>query len=99
MTGVKICGLRRADDALLAEELGATALGFILAGNSPRANSPRANSIDELKKTLRDFRARSRKPQMKIIGVFVDAPVSTLVRAAAELKLTGVQLHGSETPS
>lgn len=36
MTWVKICGLRRQDDAELAEELGADALGFVFEPSSPR---------------------------------------------------------------
>lgn len=34
--GVKICGLRREEDALLAVELGALALGFVFEPSSPR---------------------------------------------------------------
>ena len=36
MTWVKICGLRRQEDAELARELGADALGFIFEPTSPR---------------------------------------------------------------
>ena len=36
MTWVKICGLRRQEDAELAQELGADALGFVFEPTSPR---------------------------------------------------------------
>jgi phosphoribosylanthranilate isomerase len=36
-TRVKICGLTRVRDAVLAEELGANAIGVVMASNSPRS--------------------------------------------------------------
>lgn len=44
MTGIKICGLTRRDDALYALEAGADALGFVLADGSPRQLKPGAAS-------------------------------------------------------
>ena len=40
MTRVKVCGITRPEDAELAVELGAWALGFILWDRSPRAADP-----------------------------------------------------------
>ena len=40
MTRVKVCGITRPEDAELAVELGAWALGFILWAPSPRAADP-----------------------------------------------------------
>ena len=46
MTSVKICGIRRVEDALLATELGARAVGFVFWPSSPRFIDPyRARSI------------------------------------------------------
>ena len=40
MTRLKVCGITRPEDAELAVELGAWALGFILWDASPRAADP-----------------------------------------------------------
>ena len=37
---MKICGIRRVEDALLAADLGASALGFIFWPSSPRFIDP-----------------------------------------------------------
>jgi len=39
-TRIKICGITRLEDALLAAQLGAHALGFVFYPSSPRALSP-----------------------------------------------------------
>ena len=46
---IKICGLTRADDAALAQKLGAWALGFIFYPKSPRCVS-----VDQVNEIL-DF--------------------------------------------
>ncbi|MCC7008898.1 MAG: phosphoribosylanthranilate isomerase [Acidobacteria bacterium] len=83
---VKICGLTRAEDAALAVDLGADALGFICWRESPRYVEPR--SIREI--------AAAVPPFVTLVGVFVDAApdeVAGVVRAAG---LGAVQLHGEE---
>lgn len=86
---VKICGITRAQDAHLAEKLGAWALGFNFYEKSPRAISPAA--AWKIRKSL--------APTTEAFGVFVNwnpAPILLLVHA---LQLDAVQLHGDETPA
>ena len=88
-TRVKICGVRRLDDALLAAELGASAIGFIFWPGSPRFIDP--------------FRARpivaALPPLVTAVGVFVDQPADYIAGVAGLVKLGAVQLHGQETPA
>lgn len=89
MTRVKVCGITRLDDALLAAELGAAAIGFVFWPGSPRTIDPgRARSI-----------ATALPRAVATIGVFVDQPVDQVRRIAEEVQLTAVQLHGSEAPA
>ena len=84
---VKICGITRVEDGLLAAELGATALGFVLWPGSPRAEDPfRARTI-----------ARNLPPLVSIVGVFVDQPLDFVRRVARLVPLDAVQLHGGES--
>jgi phosphoribosylanthranilate isomerase len=84
VTRVKICGLTRAEDAELAVELGAWALGFILWERSPRACDPAvAAGI-----------ARQMRRRAECVGVFVDPTLDEVVNAVEGLGLTMVQLHG-----
>lgn len=86
MIRVKICGLTRVEDAALAIDLGADAIGFIFWPRSPRAIVPdRAASI-----------SRELPPFVTRVGVFVDASPDD-VRATVETAgLDAVQLHGDE---
>jgi phosphoribosylanthranilate isomerase len=88
MVRVKICGITKPEDAKLAAELGADAIGLNFYEQSPRCITPFAAS--ELIRRLPPFVAT--------IGVFVnwvEAPVVALCRA---LRLSAAQLHGDETP-
>jgi phosphoribosylanthranilate isomerase len=84
---VKICGLCRPEDAALATKAGATYLGMIL---SPRG--PRALDLAAAERVARE------RGQARLVGVFVDEPVATMVRAVERLALDVVQLHGDEAP-
>ena len=84
---VKICGICRAQDAATAAEAGAAYLGMILSARGPRAlDLARAEDV-----------ARARG-NARLVGVFVDEPVSDIVRAVERLALDVVQLHGDEAP-
>lgn len=85
-THVKICGIRRMQDAMLAAELGAAAVGFIFWPGSPRFIDPyRARAI-----------AAALPPFVSPIGVFVDQPEDHVAGVAGLIRLAGVQLHGNE---
>ena len=85
---VKICGITRPEDALAAEAAGADAVGLIFAARSKR------------RVTLSQAQAICAKlgPFIARVGVFVDAPLETVLETARQLRLSAVQLHGAETP-
>ncbi|MBM4295217.1 MAG: phosphoribosylanthranilate isomerase [Deltaproteobacteria bacterium] len=88
MVRVKICGITNLEDALLAAELGADALGFIFYPPSPRAiESDAARTI-----------ITQLPPFVTTVGVFVDEDAATVTELAALVVLDWIQLHGSEGP-
>lgn len=90
---VKTCGLTRREDALLAEQLGTDALGFILA-DSPR----RITADGKLLERLHDFNDIT----LPKIGVVVlkegQEPTAEHRRLLAEGMLDALQFHGAESP-
>jgi phosphoribosylanthranilate isomerase len=88
MVRVKICGITNVEDALLACELGADAIGLNFYNKSPRSISPfTASKI--IQKLM---------PFVAAVGIFVNweaAPVTSLAKA---LGLSAAQLHGDEPP-
>lgn len=90
MTKIKICGLTRLEDAVLAAELGADFLGFIFVPSTPRYIEPERAA--EIVATLRGAGHKSRA-----VGVFRDAQADSIRKAADVAKIDLVQLHGSES--
>ena len=89
MTRVKVCGITRPEDAELAVELGAWALGFILWPSSPRAADPAvAAGI-----------AAALRRRVELVGVFVNPTLDEVAQAAEALHLSHLQLHGDEGPA
>jgi phosphoribosylanthranilate isomerase len=86
---VKICGITRLEDAELAADLGAWALGMVFHGESPRRCSMAQAQLI----------AASLRRRAELCGVFVNASLDELTTIATELSLTLVQLHGDEGPS
>ena len=89
MTRVKVCGITRPEDAELAVELGAWALGFVLWRQSPRAADP----------VVAAGIAAALRRRVELVGVFVNPTLEELAHAADELHLSHVQLHGDEGPA
>jgi phosphoribosylanthranilate isomerase len=83
---IKVCGITRREDAEVAAEAGATAIGFIFYPKSPRYVTP--DHAAELGRDLNVWK----------VGVFVDeSPVAVeAVMRAANLDI--VQLYGGELP-
>jgi len=84
---IKICGITRVEDALLAAELGAHAVGFVFA-ESPRRISP--DVAAEIIGQLPLF--------VSPVGVFVNESTATIRSIVERCGLAAVQLHGDETP-
>src|SRR5215475_5769586 len=87
-TLVKICGVTRAQDARLAEKLGAWAIGLNFYEKSPRAVAP-ADAWSIRRKLALTTEA---------VGVFVNWKPEVMMYLVHALELTKVQLHGDETP-
>jgi phosphoribosylanthranilate isomerase len=88
VTRLKVCGITRAEDAELAVEAGAWALGFILWPGSKRFVEP----------AMAAGIARGLRRRAELVGVFVNPTLDEVAHAADVLGLTYVQLHGDEGP-
>ena len=87
-TRIKVCGVMRAADAAMACEAGADAVGVIF--------HPPARRCIDLATAGRIAAAIG--PFITPVGVFVNAPVDTILQIAHTLPGLWVQLHGQETP-
>jgi phosphoribosylanthranilate isomerase len=88
MIRIKICGITNVDDALLAADAGADAIGLNFYPRSPRF-------IDE--EVALAVVGALPAGVMKV-GVFVNADAAEVRRIAEDLDLDLVQLHGDEPP-
>lgn len=85
---IKICGLKTADALAAALDGGASHVGFIFFGKSPRNVAP-----EEAGRLRRAAMGRA-----KAVAVTVDADDAFLDRIVAETAPDMLQLHGHETP-
>lgn len=86
---VKICGITNLEQALAIVNFGADTLGFICVAKSPRYvnNEMIKNIIQQLPK------------EISKIGIFVNENIDNLIKTVQETGLTGIQLHGEESPA
>ena len=88
MTRVKICGITNLDDARLAVQAGADALGFIFVENTPRFVTP--EQVAPIVRRLPPF--------VTPVGVFWDHPTGHVKAVVEACGLRAVQFHGDEKP-
>jgi phosphoribosylanthranilate isomerase len=89
MTWIKICGTTNLEDAQLAVEAGADALGFVFYEKSPRYINPETAQkiVEQLPENIEK------------VGVFVDSDASDVVAIVNEVRLTAVQWHMPADPA
>ena len=85
----KICGITRVEDALLAAEAGADAIGLVFYPKSPRAGSVQQawNIVAAL------------PPFVTTVGLFVNASRSEISATLDAVPLDMLQFHGDESPA
>jgi phosphoribosylanthranilate isomerase len=81
---IKICGNTSIEDAQLAADAGADAVGFVFAPSPRRVTAAQVGAITS-----------SLPAGLEKIGVFVDAGLDEISATVRECGLTGVQLHSS----
>lgn len=86
---VKICGITRVEDALMAAEAGADAIGLVFYPPSPRAvDVATAATI-----------AQAVGPFVTVVGLFVDASAESIQGVLQQVNLHVLQFHGDESES
>lgn len=86
MTWVKICGITNLEDALVAVDAGADAVGFVFYEKSPRFVS-----VESARQICSNLPERIDK-----IGIFVNEAPERVSAIAHQVGLTAVQFHGDE---
>ncbi len=88
LTRVKICGITRPEDALLAAQLGAAAIGLVFYPQSSRAvEVPTAQRIIAVL-----------PPFVAAVGLFVNADPGMVHAVLERAPLSMLQFHGAEQP-
>ena len=97
MFRIKICGITSAEDALLAAEAGADAIGLNFF-----AKSPRCVAADVAAEIVERLRENYSPEQVQVVLVFVNHSVEEILWTIREADLYGpglcLQLHGDEPP-
>lgn len=88
MVRVKVCGVTTPEEARLAADLGAHAIGLNFFPESPRCLSPFA-----ARNILREL-----PPLVSSVGIFVNWAPEPVIALSQALRLAAAQLHGDETP-
>lgn len=87
VTQVKICSITNVEDALLAVQYGADAIGLIFAESKRQITADQAREI-----------VRAVPPLITIVGVFMDQSLDFVMETIRITSVDAVQLHGDESP-
>lgn len=85
---IKICGITQPQQGKAIASLGATALGFMCVPSSPRYIK-----VEQIRAVVEQL-----PEEIDKIGVFANATASEITQTVVNSGLTGVQLHGDESP-
>lgn len=88
---VKVCGIRENEDLISVSAMGVDYVGFVFVPTSPR------DASGKLDAGLTALLSRS-VPNLKKVGVFVDADIEEIFQLIEIYNLNAVQLHGNENP-
>jgi len=88
MVKVKICGITNLEDAMVAAEAGADALGFVFYPESPRFIEP----------AMARYIISKLPVFITAVGVFVDEKEDMIRRIIRESGIQVLQFHGNESP-
>lgn len=82
---IKMCGLRRPDDIIYANECLPDYIGFVFAESRRKVSGEEAKNL-----------GAQLEPFIKKVGVFVNEPVRSLIAISEQAGLDIIQLHGDE---
>jgi len=86
---IKICGITRVEDAMVAADAGADAIGLNFYARSKRF-------VDaDLARTIAD----AVRDQVALVGVFVNSSIEEVCDIVEQVGLSHVQFHGDEQPT
>jgi phosphoribosylanthranilate isomerase len=83
---VKVCGIRRLEDAMCVNKYKPDYVGFIFSKSKRQVTLKEAKSL-----------SNTIDPNIKKVGVFVDEDISYVKCVAMEVKLDVIQFHGMES--
>jgi phosphoribosylanthranilate isomerase len=84
---IKICGITRLEDAILASNLGVDAIGLVFYGESPRAVT--IGQAQEIASVVAPFTS--------VVGLFVDETQYEIQAVLDEVSLDVLQFHGDQS--
>lgn len=82
---IKMCGLRKPDEIIYANECLPDYIGFVFAESRRKVSGEEAKKLGE-----------QLDPLVKKVGVFVNEPLRSLISISEEAGLDIIQLHGDE---
>jgi len=83
---IKICGITRVEDALIAADAGADAVGLVFYDESPRCVS--VSQAQEIVSALPPF--------VSVVALFVNPAADDVIEVLAQLPIDMLQFHGNE---